>query len=122
MIVITDGQGNTPASPLSGGRSVTDLDFPANEWVYDIDDCGSCGGCNSACRAARHDDWMCVAYRQKWNTTMPTVYAVGTCRPTLLGEFSKRGMKGVLTRNPQEYRQILLPQPPAVVGGPIVAP
>jgi len=78
IIVITDGRGNTPGSPLSGGRSVTDLDFPPNEWITDVDDCSSCGGCNSACVADRHDDWLCVAYRQKWNLTQPTVYAVGT--------------------------------------------
>lgn len=73
IIVITDGNGNLPCSGLSGGRSVTDLDFPADEWIYDVDDGACCGG---GC-ATLHDDWMCVAYRQKWNDTMPTIYSVG---------------------------------------------
>jgi hypothetical protein len=73
IIVITDGNGNLPCSSLTGGRSVTDLTFPSNQWIYDVNDGGCCG---SGC-ATYHDNWMCVAYRQKWNVTKPTVYAVG---------------------------------------------
>ena len=72
IVVITDGNGNRPCAGLGGGRTITDLTFSANEWIYDIDDTGGAGSC-----ADRHDDWLCVAYRQKWNTTQPTVYAVG---------------------------------------------
>lgn len=72
IVVITDGNGNRPCDGLGGGRVITDLTFSPNEWIYDIDDTGGANPC-----ADRHDDWLCVAYRQKWNTTQPTVYAVG---------------------------------------------
>ena len=75
MIVITDGRGNRPGSPLTDTQ--TSLSYPTDEWIYDVDDCSSCGSCNGDCQADRHDAWLCVAYRQKWNTTQPTIYSVG---------------------------------------------
>lgn len=72
VVVITDGNGNIPCSGLTGGRSVTDLDFPDDEWTYDVNDGPCCTGCED-----EHDDWLCVAYRQKYNQTQAVIYAVG---------------------------------------------